>query len=330
MVIGIEHELEQIYSLKIEKVSPLRDGYVLETSSGNYFLRIPKISTDRIDFVYSAQKHLINNGFDKIDAYRLTSDTGLPWTIINETNYVLTPHIVGKDCIFENSKDLATASRLLASMHLAAKGFVPLSQTAYKTELGQMPLMFQHRLDELKRFRRIARKSSGRFDYAFLKVADYYCDLAENIIKQLNASPYGKLVSKANTEGCLCHRDFTGHTIVLTQNGDYIINFENCCVELELYDIANFLRRRMRKCDWDSIEAKYMFDHYNSIRQISNEEYYVLSLILQFPQKLWRVVNKYYNSKRSWCEKNCMEKLQEVLDEKEPLQLFIDSFDALY
>ncbi|MDR0286970.1 MAG: CotS family spore coat protein [Clostridiales bacterium] len=323
------HDIEMNYGFKIDKLSPYRDGYLLETSIGTALLRAPKISQERIEFINNALTHLSKNKFSCTDQY-IQSLNNKPYITLNDIVYVCVPHRSGRDCNFENTRDLAGASHLLAAMHKASQGFT--SETAgpnVRSELGGLPQLFRRRLDELKRFRKMAKRSSGKFDYAFLSVADEYCQLGETVLFELGCSPYSTLVEKARKEGCLCHCDFTGHNILINHNDSYLLNFENCTIDLPIYDIANFLRRRMRKCNWDFTEAKYLLDNYNAIRPISKAEMEVLRLMIQFPQKLWRIVNKYYNSKRSWCEKNCLDKLTEVIDEKDPLELFAENMDLL-
>ena len=51
--------------------------------------------------------------------------------------------------------------------------------------------------------------------------------------------------------------------------------------------------------------------------------------MLLFPQKFWRVINRYYNSKRCWAQKNFTSALKEVINEKEAHIQFINNFDKL-
>lgn len=55
---------------------------------------------------------------------------------------------------------------------------------------------------------------------------------------------------------------------------------------MKVYDLANFIRRKMRKCDWEIDKAKMIIDGYCSVEHISNEEFIVMKLILQFPEIL--------------------------------------------
>ena len=52
--------------------------------------------------------------------------------------------------------------------------------------------------------------------------------------------------------------------------------------------------------------------------------------MLQFPQKFWRVINRYYNSKRCWAQKNFTQMLEEVISEKESHMQFMEEFDKLW
>ena len=50
--------------------------------------------------------------------------------------------------------------------------------------------------------------------------------------------------------------------------------------------------------------------------------------MLQFPQKFWRVINRYYNSKRHWAQ-NFTIMLEDVIKEKDAHVDFMDKFDTL-
>ena len=53
-----------------------------------------------------------------------------------------------------------------------------------------------------------------------------------------------------------------------------------------------------------------------------------MRIVLGFPQKLWRIVNKYYNTRRSWCEKSCLMKLSEIESENDIINKFIKDSSA--
>ncbi|MBQ8827779.1 MAG: phosphotransferase [Clostridia bacterium] len=348
MAIDIGALVQEHYGIIAAKCISTREGWIIEEEgTGRSFLcRQSQLRGEKIIGTYIMLEHLESNGFDKTDKY-ITCLNGLPFIQGNSANFTLIFRKNGTECDISDSNDIASASVLLAQMHLAAEGFTAdaakdrlikyhdmLSEdedeqfnfSSYmKNDLGKTQSVFKKRFEELKRFRKTAKRSNNAFDYAYLEVADYYCSLAETISQALEDSPYQIITDEYSKRGCICHRDYTGHNILLNEN-ESIINFESACIDLPIYDVANFIRRRMRKCGWSSKDAYYILENYSKVRPISDDELSVLKLLLQFPQKLWRIINKYYNSRRSWCEKSCLAKLEEVKQEREPLEEFAIQF----
>ena len=127
----------------------------------------------------------------------------------------------------------------------------------------------------------------------------------------------------------ICHHDYSYQNILIRGDVTSIINFDYCSVELKIYDIVNILRRRMRKCNWDIEKAKLILDVYRKIEPLDQDEMKVMKSMLQFPQKFWRVINRYYNSRRCWAQRNFTIMLEEVIQEKDAHKSFMDKFDTL-
>jgi spore coat protein I len=201
----------------------------------------------------------------------------------------------------------------------------------FKCDLGKTPETFRKRAAELRRFRKVAKKRREPFDYEYSTIADYYCNKADEICARLENSRYNVISKQYEQSGCLCHREYTSHNILMDKNSSapkpiVVLGFDSVCIEMPIYDLANFIRRRMRKCGWSAKDGEIIVEEYDKVNTVTDDEKEILKLLLQFPQKLWRIVNKYYNSRRSWCEKNCLAKLQEVKSEKEPLSEFAENF----
>ena len=85
----------------------------------------------------------------------------------------------------------------------------------------------------------------------------------------------------------------------------------------------------MRKCNWNTEECKLILEQYLMVENLSKDEIFVMKLMLQFPQKFWRVANKYYNNKRSWAQKVFYSKLEEAISEIRYHEKFMEDFDLL-
>jgi spore coat protein I len=325
---NVIEEIERFYNFKVNNISHFRDHYILNTSMGKKVLKNHHLSEGRLLFINSAKNHIYRNGFTSIDLYdqNIQSD---PFINIQGDNYTVSSYIEGKECNFDSTEDVILASRALALMHKASKGFKYPSNSIPKDDLGMLPSFFQKRLDEIKKVKKSALKGKSNFDYKVLEYSDYFYKLGEEARNNIISSKYFDLVKVTKDEGFICHHDFTHNNILINNNLASILNFEFCTCELKIYDISNLLKRKLRKCNWDIDAAKIILDEYRNIESISLDELYIIKAMLKFPQKFWRVINKYYNSKKSWSEKYYMVKLDEVIAEMESSRIFLENFEAI-
>ena len=325
---GMDREIADNYGMEIRSIIPYKDTYMLNTSKGRKVLKKMPFSPERILFVHGAKEHLANNGFCDIDRYLGTLGNE-PYVTFDNSNYVLTDYIEGHECSFDNDNDVQKAAMLLACMHRASRGYSAANGCKVQDDLGKLPTYFNKRLEDIKKHKKQAKRGKSKFDHLFLEYVDYFNNIGENAVMELAKSGYNKLVNRTREEGLFCHHDFTHDNIISGDNRLSIINFDYCCFELKVYDIANFIRRKMRKCNWGIEKAAMIIEGYCSVEPISSEEFFVMKLILQFPQKFWRVVNRYYNSRRSWSERSFVSKLQEVISETEPHKQFLEKYEKL-
>lgn len=324
----MDREIAANYGLEVKSIMPYKDTYMLYTDKGRKILKKLMFSQERILFIHGAKEHLVCNDFTNVDRY-LTTLKGEPYFSLDNANYVLYNLKEGRECNFDNDIEVRKASVLLASLHCASKGYKPVDGAKMQDDLGNLPVYFNKRLEDIKKLRKSAKKGKSRFDHVFLEYADYFVGIGENAISELEKSNYAELVNQARIEGIFCHHDYTHYNIIFSEDALSVINFDYCCFELKIYDLANLIRRKMRKCNWDMDKATLIIDGYTSVVQLNRDEFAVMKLILQFPQKFWRVVNRYYNSRRSWSERSFIVKLQEVIDEIGGHRSFIEQYDKL-
>lgn len=325
---GMDREITESFGLEVRNLLPWKDSFMVVTPKGRKVLRKAPFSQERVKFVNSAKEHLFNNGFTNIDRYICTLDKE-PFFTFENGLYTMTEFIEGRECSFDNDSDVQKASLLLAQLHKASRGYTAKEGIKVQDELGKLPVYFQKRLEDIKKLKKQAKRGKSKFDHLFLEYADYFCKTGENAISELQSSNYGQLAAGTGKEGLFCHHDYTHHNIIVSENRMSVINFDYCCLELKVYDIANLIRRKMRKCNWDIDKADLIISSYSTCEPLDSDDMAVMKLILMFPQKFWRVVNRYYNSRRSWSERSYVAKLQEVINEAEPHRNFIDDYDKL-
>jgi spore coat protein I len=222
----IERMISEKYDLEIKGSLPYRDCCIINTQKGRKIVKKSSLPSERILFIHGAKEHLFENGFKNTDRYICTND-GSPCVFVEDSNYTLSDVITGNECNFEDRTDVIKASKLLASMHKASKGYRALPNSMPRNELGKLPSYFIKRLEDIKKLRKSAKKGRSSFDYLFLDYVNYFCDLGENSLKALEDSNYQEQIAAAEREGGFCHHDFTQYNLTFTQDESFISNFEN-------------------------------------------------------------------------------------------------------
>jgi spore coat protein I len=324
----LERQLQENYDIRINSISNYRDMFIANTDSGKKLIKISNLKPERVKFIAEVKEHLFNNGFENVDKNIYTNTGDLCISYNTQTIYVCR-FIEGRECNLSSREETIRSSRLLAQMHKASNGCICPEDGSSRSELGRLPGCYKKRLDEIKKLKKNAQKGRLKFDNLVCKYADYFYDLGEEAINMLEASDYYKLVAEAEKDLNISHHDFNHHNIYIQNEEMYLINFEYCCYDLKVYDLVNLLRRKMRKCEWDINEAYVILSEYCKIEPLCKSEFELMKIMLMFPQKFWRVCNKYYNSKKGWSEQNYITRLQEVIDEIKHLKVFIDKFDEI-
>jgi spore coat protein I len=321
--------IETTYGIRISSIRPCRAGYIFETDQGKKYFRQCQCSENRISYVHDVKQHLIHNGFSTLDLYTLSTDEK-PFIEIDSQFFTMTSFIDGRECEFGDDNDTVMASEALSAMHKASKGNKLKNGLTVQSELGRLPDNLAKRYDEILRMRRKAERERGAFDYIYLDCVDKFIDIARESLRLINGIEYPRLVKKALTEGNICHHDYSYQNILIDGSTTYVTGFESCGEEIRIYDLVNLIRRKMRKCNWNPQKASMILDAYSKLEPISKDEVIVMKAMLLFPQKFWRVANRYYNSRRSWAQKNFTGMLEEVITEYDDHIGFMTKYDSLW
>jgi spore coat-associated protein S len=86
----------------------------------------------------------------------------------------------------------------------------------------------------------------------------------------------------------------------------------------------------LKRSDWNIENAKLIFDSYNEVSPLEEEEYRVIFAFLLFPQRFWRLANRYYYNEVNWQLNTFNNKLEELISEQEKYVRFIEEFKSIY
>ncbi|AZR74900.1 hypothetical protein BBF96_10475 [Anoxybacter fermentans] len=298
-------KIEKIYGIHIFSIQPIRDIYRLKTDQGKLCLKEIDYKLKKFLFIYYAMEHLINRGFHQLPAFVHTL-TGDPYFSYNDRIFFISEWIDGRESDFKNPADLDLALITLAKMHRASIGFRPPSHVKVKSRLGIWPKRFHKRISDLKKFKEIAlqKVEPSTFDKYYLKHVDKIIQEGEKALQLLEKSAYNELVKQAKKDGSFCHNDFVYHNVLIDDSipAAYIIDFDYCRFDLRIYDIARLIRRIIKDKEFKEDLLDIILYSYNSEYPLLKEEYPVLAAFLQFPQRFWRIADRYYHQKCDWSD----------------------------
>ena len=322
-----ETEISTQFGFKIYEMIPMKGVYLIKTDKGNKCLKKISYGTQKLMYIYKAKEHIISNGFDKIDKNYLTPE-GAPYAFVNDDIYVVTNWIEGRECDFKKEEDLKRAAETLARFHLCARGFTPDEDTKVRSDIGKLTNTLDKRLATLNKMRDTARKNKRKaeFDMLYLSNVDFYLKLSKEAMKSLDLESYKKVCSDALSDKVLCHHDFTYHNILFEDNGNsYVIDFDYCKWEMQIYDVATLLIKSLKRLNWNMNSGKLVLEAYSNINPISKDELNILKTLLVFPQRFWRLANRYYYKEAGWSEASFVKKMKEIIDEREEYMNFISN-----
>ncbi|UZQ85738.1 hypothetical protein ODU73_000102 [Thermoclostridium stercorarium] len=144
--------IENSYGIRINGIKPYRAGYILETNAGRKYIKACQYTKERILFIHQAKTHLIMNDFRNIDPYCLTMNNQ-PYIEIDDVPYTMVDLIEGRECEFDDDRDVVKATEALALMHKAAHGFHPVGPYI-PTGLGKLPALFKKHLEEIRKLKK--------------------------------------------------------------------------------------------------------------------------------------------------------------------------------
>ena len=327
-----EFEIERQFDIKIEVIKANKGVYYLKTNKGERCLKKINYGPQKLLFVCGAKQHLIDNGFKNVDKYFLNID-GEPYALVNEDLYTLSEWLEGRECDFHNIEEVKLAARTLATMHEASKGYDPPENSKLKSDLGRWPHLMTKRIKSLDKMRDMVRKKNGKndFDLLYLKSMEFYKDMGRKALKTLEESDYMKLCEIAEEEKSFCHHDFTYHNIILdNEDQAHVIDFDYCKREIRTFDVSNFMIKVLKRVDWNIEFAKAIIDSYNEVYPLREEEYKVLYAFLQFPQRYWRLANRYYYNEVNWGQNTFSNKIEAIINEQDKLLKFLEEFKNAY
>lgn len=304
------------YELNIKNVYRARGAYMLDTADGLRILREFRSTKGKAEMAQAVKEGLREKGIRNLDLYVRNKEG----EIITENSmgnlYVLREWYLGEECDLKETKDLEKAAKNLAEIHNQMHGLLS-ENLVFQGDTTAEHLLKHNR--ELRRVRTYIKdkKQRNEFELLFLSMfSEFYHEAedAESIVLSLDCA---RLYEQLEEKQWLCHGAYNYHNILMLKNGEIATtNFEKVHLQLQVEDLYDFLRKIMEKNNWNEEYFRLVLHAYQEKRQLSEQERNILYVRMKYPEKFWKIINYYYNSKKTWISGKNIEKLQSLQQQK--------------
>lgn len=291
-----------------------RGSLLCTDADGIWLLKEYHGSPQRLELVEETLNALLADGFLTERLVR-TTEGALCYTDADGSRYILRKTYQGRECDTRNADEVLYVIRHLAKLHLLMAGIGAQQADTYQMQTDAA----QKHTRELRKVRNYvrAKKKNNAFESEFLRCYEHYLEQAQQVLtleQELEIPASGVQ---------LCHGDFHQHNLIFTKEGLAVIGFERLHYGLRVSDLATFMRKILEKHNWDSGLGMDMVMAYQKVAQLSDWELKKLYLLLLYPEKYWKIVNHYYNARKTWVSQRDTEKLVRIYGQEQRREEFL-------
>ncbi len=319
--------LEQ-YDMTVNRTFKGRGTIICDTDQGMRVLKEYRGRTEKLELLFQLQGKLKDSL--RTDTLIRTKEGALFVKDIDNSVYILEEQVEGKECSYKNEEDIVKACGAMAKLHL--KFMTPQSE-----KICVMPVFFyademERHTIECKRVRNYLRKLHNKteFERALLKEYDYFLEKAVAVTRRAREESQAEYEAYVNSNGLYCHGDYQYHNVIFGKGsgGAYtgIVNLEHFAHDAGARDFYLLFRKISEKCDWSLDMAQSMLDAYQNRRVFPPIEWRSLCLRLEYPEKFWKIINFYYNSRKSWMPHRNYDKLESLIRQEKNREKLLNKF----
>lgn len=303
------------YGLKLRGATRTRTGLLCRTDAGLRELKKPRGNRENLRFAFDVKEQLRKNGFTHISRFYPALD-GEPFYTQDGTLYSLEDTTPAEVLGEEDMASFLRGAQTLGALHHAARG---LKSDAAHWDRERLPRLYAKRRAELAKLRHRQEKRH-RYDALDLLLLRYDAPFMAQTAEAealLQAGDYAGAVDAAAEKGAFCHNAYKGESLRLAADGALFIgSFDKCTAELPLADLAAYLRRYMKKTEGAPEGIEKMLQAYEKTMPLSRADFLLLQGMLLYPEKFLRLVNRYYNRRRSCISPAMQERLCRAAEEE--------------
>lgn len=301
------------YDMEVIRTFKGRGTIVCETRNGFRVLKEYKGNTEKLELLDLLQEKV--NEKVRTDRIVRNKEGELFCRDTDGSIYIVKEQIDGRECNYKSEDEILQAFQIMAKLH---------SGMRYTGEIVQV-LPIPYYVEEMEKHTRECRharnylrklKIKSDFERALLREYEYFMQKAEDILKKVREEEKTEYETFVRDNGFFCHGDYQYHNVIFSKNDISVINLERFAHDSGVRDFYLLFRKISEKADWSVALGEKMLNAYQMNRSFAPIELKQLYYRLAYPDKFWKIVNFYYNSKKSWIPDKNMEKLENLVKQE--------------
>lgn len=309
------------YDMEVIRTFKGRDSLICETKQGYRVFKEYRGKTEKLLLLQKLQEKVSTQVHTDIlipnkEGELFCKDT-------DGTVYILKKQPMGngreggyRECSYKNEEDIEKTFSMMARVHkeishTKMEGYDVQSIASYREDMIRHTNECRHVRNYLRQLKR-----KTEFEKALLKEYNYFLEKAIEVTELAMQEDMEEYRIHVEDNGLFCHGDFQYHNVLFERDSMWLINLEHFAKDSGIRDFYLLFRKISEKSDWSIPVARLMLDAYRKEREIEACEWRQLELRLRYPEKFWKIINFYYNSKKSWIPDKNLEKLELLIQQE--------------
>ncbi|MCI9078103.1 MAG: hypothetical protein HFH68_04125 [Lachnospiraceae bacterium] len=325
-------EVIKKYPVIVKSRRRIRGAVLLDTDKGIYMAKIYTASRKRLLFEEEVKAALTNAGYVNVDYAVKNIDGGLLTDDGSGNKWLVKKWYNGTECDIKDVRKVMLASSNMAVIHkLMVIGSTDDTQALVKSNKLDIESLFLRHNKEIKRVHSYIREKRQKNEMEICLLNSYRNFSGQGIMAEefLKESGFKSLCNEAISQGRVLHGSYNYHNIILSGEQVVTTNFEKADIGLQIIDLYDFTRKVMEKNSWNMEIGINVIEAYRKERELGSEERKVLYALLLYPEKYWKLVNFYYNGKKSWMSAKNYEKLKRICSQEQERHKFLKEVKRL-
>lgn len=314
-------EVYEAYDMEILGAVRGRGFMILKTDQGIRQISPFDGSEERLEQEREFKENLYETGFHHIDRCVPNREGELITCDRYGNPYVMREYFEGRECNPGSIYDLNQAAANLAVFHIRGR---ELYAKEGRTYAYREPGNFRRKTQEMKKIRSFISKRPTKNDFELLYIEAYDAFYRQAIDCQAMMDA----CDRTNIAGHIgyCHGTYNYHSVLFC--GGYLatVNFDRFHVGYQLIDLYQFIRKVMEKNNYNFDMAVKIIEEYDRILPLTREDYRYIYILYSYPEKFWKVSNRYMNSRKCWISPANLEKLSKLITDEQEKRKFLSDF----